>query len=163
MQKPPASSEKNKLIAGLIQVRGEILAAAESLPADKHEQVYLGEWSVMDMLAHLEGWDEANRQAVEQILAGNLPAFYASADKNWKSFNAELVKRHKQPNLWEMLQSAHQSHVRLISALIVVPPAQWDRDRGLRYKGWKVTIGRLMRVELGDELEHLEQLVDFAG
>jgi DinB superfamily len=154
-------NDRDETIAGLIEVRGQILEQAGALPEEKHDQVFLGMWSVKDLIAHLEGWDEANRRAVEQILAGKLPGFYEFADKGWKSFNARLVAKFKLPELDEMLRNANRSHQELIAALRAVPPEDWDRDRGIRYKGWKVTIARLMKAELSDERKHLEQLREF--
>jgi hypothetical protein len=42
------------------QVRAELIAAIDALPADRRlEPGLLGEWSLNDVLAHIAGWQEA--------------------------------------------------------------------------------------------------------
>ena len=48
-------SRKEEIIAGLIAARGKILEVAEALPAEKQDEVFLGVWSLKDLLAHLVG------------------------------------------------------------------------------------------------------------
>ena len=154
--------DQAELIAGLIDVREQIIAAATALPPDQQDEVFLGVWSVKDLLAHLAGWDYANIEAVDAILAGRLPAFYAHHDRGWKSYNAQLVATYRRDDIAELIRLMRESHHRFVERLRTVPDEEFHRDRGLRAGRYKVTIGRLMRVELGDEREHLEQLQSFA-
>jgi hypothetical protein len=153
--------EKDELIGALRENRRQIIAAAMRLPPDTRDEMYLGEWSVKDLLAHLEGWDTANKQAVNEILAGQLPAFYQQIDKDWQTFNASLVKRYRKEDLGELVGEVETSHRALLETLEAVPAESLDRDYEVRYKGWKVTVSRLMNAELSDEIEHLDQLSTF--
>ena len=58
------SAFKDELLFGLKAVRESILNEALALPAEARDRVFLGTWSVMDLLAHLAGWDFTNLQAV---------------------------------------------------------------------------------------------------
>jgi len=49
----------------------------------------------------------------------------------------------------------------LVEYLLTVPAEEFGKDRGLRFKGWKVTIAALLRVEASDESKHHEQLEEF--
>ena len=65
---PIAQARKDALIANLAEARKNILNAASALPAKQRDEIFLGSWSVKDLLAHLIGWDYTNIQAVEAIL-----------------------------------------------------------------------------------------------
>lgn len=157
-----AAEEKvERIISELVQTRGEILDAASSLSAVQQDRVFLGVWSVKDLLAHLVGWDLANLRAVQEILAGELPSFYAHYDRDWKTFNARLVAEHRKDDFTELLQSVQESHRRLVNFLETVPPEEFDKDRGLRFKRYKVTIARILHAEADDEKERHAQIVEF--
>ncbi|MFZ3080081.1 MAG: hypothetical protein WA109_10370, partial [Bellilinea sp.] len=58
-----AQFKKNALIADMVDTRAKILEAAKNVPPPLRTEVFLGTWSLLDLLAHLAGWDDANRQA----------------------------------------------------------------------------------------------------
>jgi len=64
-----AQARKDQIISGLIDTRCRILQAASELSPTEQEQVFLGIWSVNDLLAHLVGWDYANKRHYQQIKA----------------------------------------------------------------------------------------------
>lgn len=158
-----AQAKKEKLIAGLADVRRRILDAASSLSPSQQDEVFLGIWSVKDLLAHLAGWDFTNMAAAKEILAGKLPSFYAYHDRDWQTYNASLVAQYKREDFRELLALVRDSHRRLMDLLESIPASELDRDRGLRFKGYKVTIWRLLQVEKDDEEEHYTQMRQFAS
>lgn len=149
---------KETLLVGLVETRGKILEAAASLAPVQQDEVFLGVWSVKDLLAPLIGWDVTNLEAVKAILAGQLPAFYAYHDKDWRSYNAELVARYKQENFPALLAAAAASHHQLITSLQTIPAEEFDKDRGIRFRGYKVTLTRLLQAEMKDETVHYSQI-----
>ena len=76
---------------------------------------FLGHWSLMDLVAHLAGWDYANRAAIDAILAGRLPDFYARYDADWRTFNAELVARQDARLLIRPFIALHQHDLTLFA------------------------------------------------
>ena len=151
-------SRKKTVLYQLAQARAAILEAARALPAEKQYRVFLGEWSPADLLAHLVGWDHANAQAAQELLAGQLPSFYAHHDRGWRSFNATLVARHRRDDFRQLLDDVERSHQALLDVLAGIPASEMVRDGGVRFRGWRVTIERLMLVEARDEQEHAAQL-----
>lgn len=147
-----AQAEKNAIIAGLLEARSKLLAEVRFLPAGAEDEVFLGTWSVKDLLAHLIGWDVTNLEAVGEILAGKKPAFWQHYDRDWQSYNARLVAEHKQDDLAELLTSIEASHRRLIDFLDSVPADDYTRN---------TKIGRLLRTEARDEEEHCRQVRAF--
>ena len=90
-----AQIKKEQLLAELQRARAEILREASALPAKKRDYIFLGIWSVKDLLAHLAGWDYTNIEAIQSVLAGNLPTFYKYRDRDWRTYNAMLVEKYK--------------------------------------------------------------------
>lgn len=118
---------KEALLAGLIETRGKILGAAASLTLAQQDEVFLGVWSVKDLLAHLIGWDATNLESASAVLVNQLPAFYVHRDKDWRSYNARLVGQYKQEDFAALVAAA--SHHRLIDFLQAIPTEELDRDR----------------------------------
>jgi len=156
-----AQAKKDRIISDLIQARHSILAAASSLSPAQQDEVFLGIWSVKDLLAHLVGWDFANLEAAQAILAGRLPAFYAHYDRDWHTFNARLVAQYKKDNFAELLSSVEASHQQLIAFLKTIPAEEFVKSRGLRFKRHSVTLADLLQVEARDEGVHHKQIVEF--
>lgn len=145
----PQETHKDRLLADIAQVRNRILVA------DERDEVFLGTWSIKDLLAHLIGWDYANARACHEILAGEMPAFYAHEDRGWQTYNAMLVREHRRDDLEELLEAARASHEHLLDTVRGLPNAALERTPSGRRRP---TIGSLLRLEVRDELEHLKQV-----
>lgn len=156
-----AELKKNEIISGLIETRGKILDTAALLSSQEQDEVFLGVWSAKDLLAHLVGWDFTNLEAAKQILTGKLPTFYDHHDRDWKTYNARLVTEYRKEDFAELLLSVKDSHRRLVDFLKTIPAEEFDKDRGIRARGYKVTIARLLQAEIKDEVTHLTQIKGF--
>jgi hypothetical protein len=156
-----ASTFKDELLFGLKAVRESILAEAIALPAGARDRVFLGTWTVMDLLAHLAGWDAANLKAARDVLDSLLPEFYEHHDHDWKLYNAMLVAIYKRPTLKEQVELVRETQKQLLNYLQTLPAEDFKRDTGVRFKGIKVTIARLLQAELDDEKTHFEQVFEF--
>jgi len=158
-----AQERKQQLLGELVEVRQNILALAGALAPEQGQLIFLGSWAVSDLIAHLIGWDFTNMQAAQDVLAAQLPQFYAFHDRDWQSYNARLVAEYKKEQLSELLADANASHDQLLALLQTIAAEEFERDRGLRFRGWKVTIARLLRAEADDEQKHLTQLRTFVS
>ena len=157
-----SQTTKQELLSAVIETRTSILYAVSGLSPEIQNTVFLGVWLVKDLIAHLIGWDFTNLAVAKDIQAGKLPEFYAHYDKDWKTYNAGLVAKYKRDDFEELLALARDSHSQLITYLQSVPAQAFERDFGVRSgRNYKVTIARLLRVELEDEKVHLEQMRDF--
>ena len=159
--KRTTSAFKDDLLFGLKAVRESIFAEALKLPPEAHNKIFLGTWTVMDLLAHLAGWDAANLQAANAILDGLLPEFYENHDKDWKLYNAMLVAIYKRPTLVEQVELARSTQKQLLDFLQTLPAEDLNLDSGVRFRGIKVTIARILQTELDDEKTHFEQVFEF--
>jgi hypothetical protein len=158
-----AEAKKQQVIAGLIEVRRQMLEVAAALPEEKQDLVFLGVWSVKDLLAHLVGWDAANLEAVKAIRAGRLPAFYAHYDHDWRTYNSQLVRRYRLEDYVLLMARVQASHKRLMRYLRTIPAVEFVEHAGLRFKGYKVTIAGELQVEIRDERLHLAQMQALAS
>lgn len=55
------------------------------------------------------------------------------------------------------------SHQNLIDLIQTIPAEEFEQDYGVRYKGYKVTIARLLQAELKDEKVHYTQMEMFVN
>ena len=153
---------KSELISNLIETRTAVLQAASGLSPTAQGTIFLGIWSIKDLIAHLVGWDFTNLAAAKDIQARKLPEFYAHYDKNWKTYNAGLVAKYKRDDFEELLALARDSHCQLIAYLESLTAEAFEKDFGVSSgRGTRVTIARLLQAEWKDEQEHLQQIRDF--
>ena len=156
-----ARQKRDALIADLIETRRKIVEITSSFSLAEQDQVFLGIWSIKDLLAHLIGWLEANREAVSAIRRGELPQFYAHKDRDWQTYNAHLVQTYKRDSLAEIVAALQTAHQALVDSILSIPAEELERDYGVRFRGYTVTIARLLQAELKDEKVHYAQIEAF--
>ena len=154
-------AKRDQILSEFINVRKGILETVCEYPATIHEQVFLGYWSIKDLLAHLIGWDFTNLDAARDVQCGRLPNFYTYIDKDWRSYNALLVIQYKRDDYNALLACTKDSQKQLTAYLETLPVENFFKDWGVRYKGIKVTISRLLVAETKDEKVHLAQVKAF--
>jgi hypothetical protein len=153
---------RQELLTAIIETRTAVLQAASDLPPTAQDTVFLGIWTIKDLIAHLIGWDFANLAAAKDIQLGKLPEFYAHYNKDWKTFNAESVAKYKRDDFEELLALARDSLGQLIEYLESIPTGTIEKDFGVRSgTNEKVTILYLLQAELKDGQEHLKQIQEF--
>jgi hypothetical protein len=156
-----AAERKNERIEDLIAARQGLLAAAAAIPTAQVDQPCIGFWSVKDLLAHLIGWDFTNLNAVQEILSGERPAFFDAYDKDWRTYNANLVKQYRKESISALLADTEDSHNNLVIYLKSLSVSQILEGKSPREKGRPVTIRNLLRSEAEDERRHTQQLHNF--
>ena len=161
----PSNFEERKaaLIRKLNDTRSSILKAAASIPDEKIEEAFVGSWGILELLAHLRGWDLTNIRAAKDILSGKVPDFYAQSDKDWAAYNAQLVSQHRVADLESMISSVDSSRTELVALLDQLDARDIFGDHGVRRGSYKVTIARLIEADVKDGVEHLDQIRRFFG
>lgn len=153
--------KKERLLSALIKARQNILAEAGKLSKTQRNQVFLGIWSIKDLLAHLIGWDHTNLDAIRSVMENRVPSFYEHHDHDWQTYNAMLVNKYKKDSFKELLATVKDSHEKLIEFLQTILAENFNKDFGVRFRGYKVTIQRLLEAETKDEEIHCKQIIDF--
>jgi hypothetical protein len=154
-------ARKEQLLNDLARVRNDLICVASSIPPEQRTEPFLGVWNVQDLVAHLIGWDFTNIQAAEDVLADRLPQLYAHHDRDWRTYNAGLVRQYSEDSWGDLMTAAADSHQQLMAFLRAIPAEEFNRDRGIRFRGWKVTIARLLQAEAEDEATHTAQVATF--
>lgn len=152
---------KDQILSALMETRQHIIHQAGEISAKDRDRVFLGIWSVRDLLAHLVGWDHTNLDAVNAVMSRTLPAFYEYHDHDWKTYNSMLVTKYKRNSFRELMRALNHSHHELLEFLKTVPAETFNQDFGVRFRGYKVTIQRLLESETKDEQTHSRQIEDF--
>lgn len=158
-----AQAKKERIISEMQRVRSELLTEVAALSHKERDTVFLGIWSVRDLLAHLAGWDYANLDAAKRIIKGRLPSFYDHHDRDWQTYNAMLVKKYRRNTFREIRATLKDSQQKLIAYLQTLPPEDFNRDFGVRFRGYRVTVQRLLEADVKDVRIHHRQIVDFFG
>lgn len=156
-----AETRKTQLLDEVEQARKAMLDAVNSLPPDRRRDTFLSIWSSHELIAHLIGWDYTNIQAIGDILADRLPQFYAHRDRDWQTYNAQLVREYSKENWDELMAALAESFARLLAVLRELPAGEFYKDRGLRFRGYKVMIGRLIEADAKDVTTHAAQVMEF--
>ena len=149
---------KNRLIVELTAARASVLDTIRLVPPGREDEVFLGIWSIKDLLAHLEGWDFTNLQAISEILAGQAPTFFQFFDKDWHSYNARLVQQYKRDSFSELLVDVNASHLRLVGYLQTLTAPEIVTGKFKRPNGRTITVKNLLVAETRDELVHAQQV-----
>ena len=152
---------KTEMINSLAGIRACLLATAASIPEDQRYTPFLGDWSLMELLAHIAGWDVTYLQAIKDIQAGVMPKFYSQYDAEWQKYNASLVGQYRKENFGEQLELLKKTHKELLEYLQDLPEEEFERDHGLRNGRSIVTIARLLDSEIEDEQTHCMDIEDF--
>ena len=153
--------KKEQLLSALVEVRRQIIQDVIILSDQDRDRLFLGIWSVKDMLAHFAGWDYANLEGVRAVLVGMLPPFYSYYDRDWKKYNAILVAKYKRDSFPELIELIKNSQHELIEFLHTIPAEAFNKDFGIRFRGYRVTIQRLLESETRDEQLHYQQINDY--
>ena len=149
---------KQELIIGLKGARIDIFNSIAQLPVERLGEVFLGEWSIKDLLAHLVGWDFTNLQAIQDILSGRPPAFFRYYDQDWRSYNKSLVEKYKIEPFSELLAKAQASHQEFVSFLEALSAEQLVNGKTRSESGRTVTVRNLLQAETRDEQTHAMQI-----
>ena len=161
MPEDQSQERKKNLIRDFNDTRLSILRATRGLPGEKVSEVFLGSWGILDLLAHLHGWDLTNMASAASILSGELPDFYVEYDKDWASYNAKLIAEHKRGDLELMVALVEESRSSLVDFLEQLSPEEIFGDYGVRRGRYKITINKLIEAETKDERTHLDQIRQF--
>lgn len=109
--------------------RAHTLELVDRLPADAVTTPGLGggEWSVKDLLGHLESWEEYALDALGAWLEGR-PSRFAErrASLDIDALNAEDVERKAHRDVTEIRSSSARTHAELVSAIEATTDEGWE-------------------------------------
>lgn len=162
MTKATPERRVQALLAEMRAARRAVLEVARAFPPALQDAPCVGVWSVKDVLAHLVGWDETNRQALDELAAGIYPSFYEFIDDDWHTFNARLVQTWRVEPFSALLEAAEASHRRLCERVLAFPAETLLSLKAARPGGRRTMSARyLLAYEGRDDRIHTAQLEAF--
>ena len=151
--------EIEALLSEFNRVRGELIEAVSSVPADLRDEPFIGTWDVKDVVAHTVGWDYTNIEALPDFREGRLPAFFARYDPDWAGINACLVARYRNQDWEALMTSLRESQRVFVEAMRGLTDA--DLGNVVLWEGRHVSLRGMMRAVSRDESEHVAQIHAF--
>jgi hypothetical protein len=91
-----------------------------------------GDWSVKDILAHINWWEEEALKYLPLILQGKRSARYADLYGGIDAFNAQMTELKRGLSLGEVLEQLEETHARLIEYIQAVPEEQFASETRFR-------------------------------
>ena len=119
-----------------------------------------GGWSPRDVTAHLVGWLDVTIAACEEIRAGRPPGYLDDARNDYATVNAGFVRRFDATDRAAMVARLRGALGELLTYARAVPPAEWDRDTGVRFEGGPVTVDNTIGELARDIKDHRRQLAE---
>ena len=91
-----------------------------------------GDWSVIDILAHVSAWENEALTHLPQILGGRRPPKYADLYGGMDAFNALKAQESRARPLAEVLARVEETHRQLIAYLHTAPEEQLATETRFR-------------------------------
>ncbi len=92
----------------------------------------VGDWSVKDILAHVNTWQEEALRHLPVIAAGGMPPSYASTYGGIDAFNARMAERKRGLSLSEVRWRLQETQRRLAELIWSVPEDQLTGETRFR-------------------------------
>ena len=113
-------------------------------------QVWLGTWSVRDIVAHIAGWHQEMGPALERLARGERPIREGVSCEDVDAWNARFADARRGTAVADVLLDLDKSHAYFIKAAAVVPADRFQPGK----TAWKIVDGNSAH-HLG---EHGEQV-----
>ncbi len=132
--------------------------SVETLPDDLFLHEIDGR-SPRDIVAHMIGWNRYAIEAQGELRRGRLPACLADPGPDFSAVNGASVRRYASRDRGELLEQLRESAAEYDRMLRALPPAEWDENHGVTWRGRRVTAGWLADALGRDYDEHREEIV----
>lgn len=152
---------KKDVLSKLQVTRKKLVILLFSVPENRWNEVFLGKWSLRDVVAHLIGWDIENAKSVNEVLSGQLPSCFKNWDDNWASYNDLLVDRYKKGEKKELLSELDRVHGIYMKVFDNISEEIFSKDIGLRWQNYIITPSVNAEYEAQDEELHTKQIQDW--
>jgi hypothetical protein len=116
----------------LLEQAEQEYAGLKTAIADLNEQdmrqVWLGHWSVRDILAHITGWHGEMLPALDRLQRGEAP-YADGAYDDTDSWNARFVATRRDRATDDLLREMDASHRTLLNAVSRLPETSFAEDQ----------------------------------
>lgn len=92
------------------------------------------DWSVRDLIAHVNWWEEESLKHLPHVLQGKRPPRYSVLYGGIDAFNAQMTEQKRGLSLDEVRRQAAETHRRLVAYLATVPEELFATETRFRHR-----------------------------
>jgi len=107
------------------------------LNEEQMTEVWLGTWSVKDIVAHMAGWHREMAPALERLARGEKPIPEGVSYDDVDGWNARFTAAAKDASVADVLLECDKSHEQFMLAADRVPAERWQPGKTT----WKIVDG----------------------
>lgn len=141
---------KHELLAEAARQYKALHDALQGLNEEQMTEVWLGRWSVKDIVAHLSGWHREMTPALERLARGEKPIPDGVSYDDVDAWNARFVAAAADQAVADVLLEFDRSHEAFMRAADRVPAARVEPGR----TAWRIIDGTTAH----HSREHAEQI-----
>jgi hypothetical protein len=130
---PPERRQAERILRTLDAAWAAFQESYAGLPDEALlEPGVVGDWSVKDVLAHVNTWQEEALAHLPVIAAGGTPPRYATTFGGIDAFNARMAERKRDLSLSDVRHRLDETHRRLVELIWRAPEDQLARETRFR-------------------------------
>ncbi len=108
--------------------------ALKGLHEGQLTKVWLGVWSIKDIVAHISGWHRELGPALERMARGERPFTPGASYEDVDAWNARFAAAKKDDAVADVLRELDRSHEYFMRAAAAVPAARYEPGK----TAWKI-------------------------
>jgi len=122
-------SAKDELLKQAQEEFQAFKAAIRGLSDAQMTEVWLGSWSVKDILAHISGWQHELGPALERLARGEKPVPEGVSYEDVDAWNARFAAARQETPVGDVLRELDASHDYFMTQAAKVPDARYVPDK----------------------------------
>ena len=153
-----AARTKDELLNEAAREYKALHEALQGLNEEQMTEVWLGEWSVRDIVAHIAGWHQEMSPVLERLARGERPIPPGVSYDDVDSWNARFVQAQRTTAVADVLLELDRTHEHFLKAAAAVPVERFQpgktawkivdgssahhyREHGQQVRNWRATRG----------------------
>jgi hypothetical protein len=147
-----AATTKDELLNESAREYKALHEALQGLNETQMTEVWLGTWSVRDIVAHIAGWHQEMGPALERLARGERPIREGVSYEDVDAWNARFADAHRQTTVADVLLELDKSHEYFMKAAAAVPAERFQPGK----TAWKIVDGNSAHHyrEHGEQVRH---------
>ena len=125
-------SDRTRLLGEADEAFAGLHQSIDGLTEDQMLEVWLGTWSIREILIHISGWHRAMIPALARIARGEPPHPEGTSYDDYDAWNARFVEEKSGVKLADVLVELDLSHRALVDAAAGVPEEYFAAGAGAR-------------------------------
>ena len=127
-------SGKQDLLSDAVSEYRAFHESIHGLNEEHMTEVWLGTWSVRDVIAHISGWQREMAPALERLARGERPFTGAEGYDDVEAWNARFAAAQQEVSVADVLLDFDRVHEQFMHAAAQVPEERYVPDR----TAWKI-------------------------